>query len=42
VDHSSPGWGFAMAGVGGMMVATLAAILIARQRRVEPVPAVPV
>jgi len=42
VDHSSPSWGFAVAGVGGVLVAALAAVLIARQRRVEPVPVVPV
>ncbi|MCT2582447.1 MFS transporter [Actinophytocola gossypii] len=42
VDHSSPGWGFALAGVGGVLVAAVAAVLIARQRQVEPVPAVPV
>ena len=33
VDHSSPGWGFALAGVGGVVVAGVAAVLIARQRR---------
>lgn len=33
VDHSAPGWGFAVAGVGGVLVAALAAVLIVRQRR---------
>jgi|tagenome__1003787_1003787.scaffolds.fasta_scaffold20827852_1 MFS family permease len=37
VDHSSPGWGFAVAGVGGVLVAAVAAALIVRQRRTEPV-----
>lgn len=32
VDHSSPGWGFALAGVGGVLVAAVAAVLIIRQR----------
>jgi MFS family permease len=36
VDHSSPAWGFAVAGVGGVAVAAAAALLIARQRRVAP------
>jgi predicted MFS family arabinose efflux permease len=35
VDHSSPGWGFAAAGVGGVLVAAVAAYLIGRQRRAE-------
>lgn len=39
VDHSAPMWGFAVAGVGGVAVAGLAAVLIARQRRAEPAPA---
>ena len=39
VDHSSPGWGFAVAGLGGVLVAAVAAALIVRQRRAEPVPA---
>ncbi|MPZ85298.1 MAG: MFS transporter [Actinophytocola sp.] len=33
VDHSSPGWGFALAGMGGVLVAAVAAVLIARQHR---------
>jgi MFS family permease len=37
VDHSSPGWGFAVAGLGGVLVAAVAAALIIRQRRTEPV-----
>jgi predicted MFS family arabinose efflux permease len=37
VDHSSPGWGFAVAGLGGVLVAAVAALLIARQRHTEPV-----
>ncbi|OLF15900.1 MFS transporter [Actinophytocola xanthii] len=41
VDHSSPAWGFAVAGAGGVLVAGLAAVLIARQRRAEPVVTVP-
>jgi MFS family permease len=36
VDHSAPGWGFAVAGLGGVIVAVVAAFLIARNRRVEP------
>lgn len=36
VDHSAPGWGFAVAGLGGVAVAMVAAFLIARNRRVEP------
>jgi MFS family permease len=36
VDHSSPGWGFAVAGVGGVLVAFVAALLILRQRRTTP------
>jgi predicted MFS family arabinose efflux permease len=38
VDHSSPSWGFAVAGLGGVLVAAVAAVLIARQRRTDPVP----
>ncbi|MGB3440800.1 MAG: MFS transporter [Actinophytocola sp.] len=37
VDHASPGWGFATAGIGGVLVAGLAWVLAARQR--EQVPA---
>ena len=37
VDHSSAGWGFAVAGLGGVVVAAVAAVLIARQRHTEPV-----
>jgi predicted MFS family arabinose efflux permease len=36
VDHSAPGWGFAVAGLGGVLVAAMAAFLMARNRRVEP------
>lgn len=36
VDHSSPTWGFAVAGLGGVVVAAVAAGLIARQRRTAP------
>jgi len=32
VDHSSPAWGFAVAGIGGVLVAAVAAVLITRQR----------
>lgn len=40
VDHASPEWGFALAGVGGVLVAGLAAALAARrQRSVVPEPA---
>lgn len=43
VDYSSPGWGFALAGVGGVLVAAMAAVLITRQGRraagALPVPA---
>lgn len=42
VDNSSPGWGFAVGGVGGVLVAGAAAVLIARQRRPERVTTVPV
>ncbi|GAB3460029.1 MFS transporter [Actinophytocola sediminis] len=42
VDHSSPAVGFAVAGVGGVLVAGLATVLIARQRRTEPVTTAPV
>jgi MFS family permease len=42
VDNSSPAWGFALAGAGGVLVAAVAAVLIARQRRAEPVTSVPV
>ena len=37
VDHASPGWGFALAGFGGIVVAGLAWALAVRQR--EPAPA---
>jgi MFS family permease len=37
VDHSSARWGFAVAGLGGVLVASVAATLITRQRRTEPV-----
>jgi MFS family permease len=36
VDHSAPGWGFAVAGLGGVIVAGVAAFLIIRNRPVEP------
>ncbi len=38
VDHTSPGWGFAMAGVGGVLVAGLAAVLAMRQRQRQEEP----
>lgn len=38
VDNSSPVWGFAIAGTGGVLIAGVASVLIARQRRAEPVP----
>jgi predicted MFS family arabinose efflux permease len=37
VDHGSPVWGFAVAGVGGVAVAGVAALLAARQRELAPV-----
>jgi MFS family permease len=37
VDHASPAWGFALAGVGGLVVAGVAAVLAARQRELVPV-----
>jgi predicted MFS family arabinose efflux permease len=37
VDHASPGWGFAVAGVGGLVVAGVAALLAVRQREMVPV-----
>ncbi len=37
VDHSSAAWGFAVAGLGGVAVAAVAAALITRQRRTDPV-----
>lgn len=36
VDHGSPGWGFGVAGVGGVLVAGLAWLLAARQRELAP------
>jgi len=35
VDHASPGWGFAVAGVGGLLVAGVAALLSARRKEKE-------
>jgi predicted MFS family arabinose efflux permease len=37
IDHSSPGWGFAVAGAGGVLVTTAAAVLILRKH--DPGPA---
>jgi MFS family permease len=37
VDHASPGWGFALAGVGGVVVAAVAWVLAARTRDAVPV-----
>lgn len=37
VDHASPAWGFALAGVGGLVVAGVAAVLAMRQRELVPV-----
>jgi MFS family permease len=37
VDHSSAGWGFAVAGVGGLLVAGVAALLSARRKELVPV-----
>ncbi len=36
VDHASPAWGFAVAGLGGVLVAGLAWALAARQRELAP------
>jgi MFS family permease len=36
VDHASPGWGFALAGLGGLLVAGLALALAVRQRELAP------
>jgi hypothetical protein len=36
VDRSSAAWGFAVAGLGGVLVAGVAAALIVRQRRTAP------
>jgi MFS family permease len=38
VDHSTPAWGFAVAGAGGVLVAVVAALLMARQRTRDTVP----
>lgn len=37
VDHASPGWGFAIAGIGGVLVAGLAWVLATRQKEAVPV-----
>ncbi|HEX6352319.1 MFS transporter [Actinophytocola sp.] len=37
VDHGSPMWGFVVAGLGGLVVAGVAAVLAARQRELAPV-----
>jgi MFS family permease len=39
VDHGSPTWGFAVAGVGGLLVAAVAGLLAARRREPASVPA---
>jgi MFS family permease len=36
VDHASPGWGFAVAGIGGLAVAGVAAVLAMRQKELVP------
>jgi MFS family permease len=36
VDHGSPAWGFAVAGLGGLVVAGAAAVLAARQKEFVP------
>ncbi|HET9143404.1 MFS transporter [Actinophytocola sp.] len=36
VDHSSPAWGFAVAGLGGILVAAAAVVLIARSSSRHP------
>ncbi|MDQ3577105.1 MAG: MFS transporter [Actinomycetota bacterium] len=40
VDHSSPSWGFVVAGVGGVLVALLAFVLNARGKQRTKIPAV--
>ncbi|MDQ3406410.1 MAG: MFS transporter [Actinomycetota bacterium] len=40
VDHSSPSWGFVVAGVGGVLVALLAFVLNARGKQRTKLPAV--
>jgi MFS family permease len=40
MDHSAPGWGFAVSGLGGLLVAgTAAALILRRSRYAEPVSA---
>lgn len=39
VDHASPAWGFALAGVGGLAVAAVAGLLAARRRELAESPA---
>lgn len=36
MDHTSPGWGFTVAGIGGLLVAGTAATLILRKHTPEP------
>lgn len=37
VDHASPAWGFVVAGVGGLLVAGVSAVLAMRQKELVPV-----
>ena len=37
VDHASPAWGFAVAGVGGLLVAGVSALLSVRRKELVPV-----
>jgi MFS family permease len=37
VDHASPAWGFVVAGVGGLLVAGVSAVLAMRQKEMVPV-----
>jgi len=36
MDHSAPGWGFAVAGLGGLLIAGTAAVLILRRQVAAP------
>ncbi|TDV40614.1 MFS transporter [Actinophytocola oryzae] len=39
VDHASPAWGFAVAGLGGLVIAAVAGLLSVRRRDLAEVPA---
>lgn len=38
IDHSSPAWGFAAAGIGGLVIASAGLVGLRRPRRPEPAP----